>query len=268
MPPGCAVYQMSADVRDLGRTYLTPLSVVGDIQVSLHALMPLLAHGDAPRAEAYAALLRAGGARPARSDRRKTRARRPRRRWTRRSITPLVAAQEAARAIGPDIAIVDEAIATSLHVRGFLNSPSPRQYSFLRGGALGWGMPAAVGCSLGLGREPVVCLVGRRRRALFAAGAVDRGAREAAGHLRGDEQPRIQRAEELHEGAGGLRLAARSNRFIAMDLDRAGDRLPGHGAVHGRAGPADRARPATSPPAIEAGIACGKPNLIEIVIGT
>jgi benzoylformate decarboxylase len=41
-----------------------------------------------------------------------------------------------------------------------LNSSSDRQYSFLRGGGLGWGMPAAVGCSLGLGRAPVVCLVG------------------------------------------------------------------------------------------------------------
>jgi hypothetical protein len=30
----------------------------------------------------------------------------------------------------------------------FLPSPSDRQYSFLRGGALGWAMPAAVGCSL------------------------------------------------------------------------------------------------------------------------
>ena len=76
------------------------------------------------------------------------------------TIPPLVAAREAVRAIGPEIAIVDEAIATSSHVRRFLNSDSPNQYSFLRGGGLGWGMPAAVGCSLGLGRQPVVCLVG------------------------------------------------------------------------------------------------------------
>src|SRR6202007_3385698 len=71
-----------------------------------------------------------------------------------------VAAQQAVRAIGPEIAIVDEAIATSSQVRQFLNSDSPNQYSFLRGGGLGWGMPAAVGASLGLGRKPVVCLVG------------------------------------------------------------------------------------------------------------
>src|SRR6202022_3811023 len=42
VPRGCDVFQMSADVRDLGRTYSTKLSVVGDIKASLQALLPLL----------------------------------------------------------------------------------------------------------------------------------------------------------------------------------------------------------------------------------
>jgi benzoylformate decarboxylase len=158
VPPGCAVFQMSADVRDLGRTYMTPLSVVGDIRDSLRALAPLLAAATSANAEAYAALLRR-----ATSDqqaRRQDLMSLADAQMQAPVITPMVAAQQAVRAIGPDMSIVDEAIATSLHVRGFLNSASPRQYSFLRGGALGWGMPAAVGCSLGLDRSPVVCLVG------------------------------------------------------------------------------------------------------------
>lgn len=44
---------------------------------------------------------------------------------------------------------------TSLQLPGFLNSNSTRQYSFSRGSALGWGMPAAVGYSLGNDRAPV-----------------------------------------------------------------------------------------------------------------
>jgi benzoylformate decarboxylase len=58
VPPGCAVFQMSADVRDLGRTYMTPLSVVGDIQASLRALRPLLSAATFANTNAYAALLR------------------------------------------------------------------------------------------------------------------------------------------------------------------------------------------------------------------
>ena len=56
VPPGCAVFQMSADVRDLGRTYPTPLSVVGDIKASLVALLPILAKASMGNTEAYAAL--------------------------------------------------------------------------------------------------------------------------------------------------------------------------------------------------------------------
>ena len=139
VPPGCAVFQMSADVRDLGRTYPTPLSVVGDIKASLVALLPILAKASMGNTEAYAALRR----RAAEDQRR--------RRESLAAIaasqpldapvtTPLVAAQQAVRAIGPNIAIVDEAIATSTHVRNFLNSPSIDS-TFLRGGGLGWGCP-------------------------------------------------------------------------------------------------------------------------------
>jgi hypothetical protein len=39
-----------------------------------------------------------------------------------RNTGPLVAAREMARAIGPQIGIVDEAAATAFHLRGFLNS--------------------------------------------------------------------------------------------------------------------------------------------------
>jgi benzoylformate decarboxylase len=140
IPASCTVYQMSTDVRDLGRTYSTQLSVVGDIRASLRAMLPLLEAATAPHAEAYAALRARAEVDRARD--RAEREARAEREWSAPVVTPFVAAREAARAIGPDIHIVDEAVATALHLRGFLNSQSPAQYSFLRGGALGWGMPA------------------------------------------------------------------------------------------------------------------------------
>jgi benzoylformate decarboxylase len=128
--------------------------VVGDIKASLGALLPLLAWRLAGRTEAYATLCEAA--------RREQKARRARlaaaadAAFDAPVITPLVAAREMARAIRSEIAIIDEAVATSLHLRG----NSTRQYSFSRGGALGWGMPAAVGFSLGIDRAPVVSIVG------------------------------------------------------------------------------------------------------------
>jgi benzoylformate decarboxylase len=60
----------------------------------------------------------------------------------------------------PGSLVVDEAITTGVYVRGFHHEPVPGRYFFCRGGGLGWGMPAALGVSLGHGAAPVLCVVG------------------------------------------------------------------------------------------------------------
>jgi benzoylformate decarboxylase len=263
IPASCVVYQMSTDVRDLGRTYTTQLSVVGDIKASLAAMQPLLAAAAAPQAPAYAGLRAA--ALKAQAARRTALADRAAAEWDAPLITPLVAAQQAARAIGPHIRIVDEAVATALHVRSFLDSHSAAQYSFLRGGALGWGMPAAVGASLGLGREPVVSLVGDGA-ALYSPQAM-----WTAAHEKLPVTFVVMNNREYNILKNFLRgqehyLSNRSNRFIAMDIgEPAIDYLA---LAHSMGLPARRIeRPGDIAPAIEAGIASGQANLIEIIIG-
>ena len=264
VPSTCAVYQMSADVRDLGRTYMTPLSVVGDIKASLQALLPLLRAASAPHAPAYAAL----NARAAVTQRirRQELSDAAAAQFAQPLITPLVAAQQAVRAIGPDVAIVDEAIATSLHMRAFLDSSSPHQYSFLRGGALGWGMPAAIGCSLGLGRAPVVCMVGDGA-AMYSPQAL-----WTAAHERLPVTFVVVNNGEYNILKNFMRsqtnyLSARSQRFIAMDLR---DPAIDFAALARSMGvPARRVTAAADiAPAIEAGIALQQANLIEITVGT
>ncbi len=262
IPRSCAVYQMSADVRDLGRTYETPLSVVGDIKASLRAMLPLLAKATAPRAATYASLLRAAGAR--RADNRARLAGVAAAQFDAPVITPLVAAQEAARAMGDRVAIVDEAIATSLHLRQFLSSASARQYSFLRGGALGWGMPAAVGCSLGLGREPVVSLVGDGA-ALYSPQALWTAAHEklpvtfvVMNNLEYNVLKNFMKGQADY-------LSTRTNRFIAMDITE--PTVDYQALAQSMGVPSRRiTRAADIAPALEAGIRSGVPNLVEIMI--
>lgn len=262
VPPGCAVFQMSADVRDLGRTYATPLSVVGDIQASLTVLLPLLARTLAAKAGTYAALRTK--ATVDQQQRRAHLADLAKAQFTAPVITPMVAAQQAVRAIGPDIPIVDEAIATSIHVRKFLNSTSASQYSFLRGGGLGWGMPAAVGASLGLDRQPVVCLVGDGA-ALYSPQALWTAAHEnlpvtfvVMNNREYNVLKNFMRSQTSY-------LSSQSNRFIAMDLD-----LPpiDYLALAQSYGVSAKriTRAGDIAPAIEAGIASRTANLIEVVI--
>ena len=169
------------------------------------------------------------------------------------------------RAIGPDIAIVDEAIATSVHVREFLSSPSDRQYSFLRGGGLGWAMPAAVGCSLGLGREPVVCLVGDGA-ALYSPQALWTAAHEKLPVtfvvMNNREYNVLKNFMKAQPGY----LSARSDRFIAMDIDQ--PPIDYLALARSMGVPARRIERATDiAPAIEAAIASREVNLVDVLIG-
>ncbi|HYE06166.1 MAG TPA: thiamine pyrophosphate-dependent enzyme [Planctomycetota bacterium] len=262
VPAGCAVFQLSADVRDLGRTYATRLSVVGDIRRSLDALLPLLANAASRNAAAYAALRAGAVADLAR--RRAALAATAAEQIGAPVMTPLVAAQQAMRAIGPDVAIVDEAIATSVHLRGFLDSGWPRQYSFLRGGGLGWGMPAAVGFSLGLDRAPVVCLVGDGA-ALYSPQALWTAAREALPVTFVVMNNREYNVLKNFMRSQPHYLSTQRDRFIAMDLDRpAIDFLALAQALGVPARRVERAQDVAA--AIEAGIASRLPNLIEVVI--
>jgi benzoylformate decarboxylase len=263
VPPGCDVFQLSADVRDLGRTYVTKLSVVGEIKASLKALLPHLFETTKSNRKAYVELLQK--AREEQSAQRRSFSETADAQMNRPVTTPLVAAREAVRAIGPDVAIVDEAIATSGHVRKFLNSPSPNQYSFIRGGGLGWGMPAAVGCSLGLDREPVVCLVGDGA-AMYSPQAL-----WTAAHENLPVTFVVMNNREYNVLKNFMRtqvhyVAARTNRFIAMDIEQPAIDYPSLARAMGVQGQRVE-RAADIAPAIEAGIASGKANLVEVPIG-
>ena len=262
VPPGMQIFQLSADARDLGRTYSTKLALVGDIRASLRALLPLLTPKLADRREIYASLRKAAereqevrrGQLKAAADAE----------FDKPLTTPLVAGREMARAIGPEVAIVDEAPATLGALRAFLSTESTRQYSFARGGALGWGMPAAVGFSLGIDRAPVVSIVGDGA-ALYSPQALWTAAHErlpvtfvVINNREYNILKRFMRSQPHY-------ASTRANRFIGMDiLDPAIDFLALAASMGLPANRIDRA--AEIAPALEAAISSGAPNLIEIPI--
>jgi benzoylformate decarboxylase len=262
VPPGTRVFQLSADVRDLGRTYATGLSTVGDIRASLDALLPLLAPRLADRAEAFAE--RRGQAVTARAERRARLAAAADAAFEDPVIAPLVAAREVARAVGAETTIVDEAPATLTHLRTFLDSPSAHQYAAMRGGVLGWGMPAAVGFSLGRDRAPVVCVVGDGA-AMYSPQALWTAAHEklpVTFVVINNAEYNILKT--FMKGQAHY-ASVRANRFIAMDLTDPRIDFPALAASMGV--PARRVtRAADIAPAIEAGIRSGAANLVEVVV--
>ena len=262
VPSNCRLFQLSSDVRDLGRSYSTELSVQGDIGASLDALLPSLkdrlpdwqpqldqvvaSHGKRMRAryDAFEDLATRQALQPV--------------------ISPLVAAREVLRAVTPSVPIVDEAPATSGFLRALLRDETSRTYGFTRGGALGWGLPAAAGYSLGIGREPVVCLVGDGA-ALYSPQAL-----WTLAHERLPVTVVVMNNREYNVLKNFMRsqshyLSAASNHFIAMDLiDPAIDYVALATSMGVAARRVEQAADISA--AIEAGIASGLPNLIEVVI--
>ncbi len=59
-----------------------------------------------------------------------------------------------------DAVVVEEALSSGVGVRRFLRSDDPQSFYGLRGGGIGWGLPASIGVKLALPDRPVVALVG------------------------------------------------------------------------------------------------------------
>ena len=158
LPETCDLFQLSNDGRDLGRTYPTELSLVGDIKRSLVLLNEELTKKMSP----YKDLLIKEKAKAVAANEAKQKILLDEVAELRSNsvIHPMVAAYEIIKAIPQDMPIVDEAIATLNHIRSFIDVKSPNQYLANRGGGLGWGIPASVGYSLACDRRAVVSLNG------------------------------------------------------------------------------------------------------------
>ncbi|MEH6350701.1 thiamine pyrophosphate-binding protein [Pseudomonas sp. 3JA] len=262
IPPHCRLIQLTGDGHQLGRVHGTALGLIGDIKLSLQLLLPLLDQALAPHSQAIATL-RNVAARE-RSTRRIEVAERAKREFHTPVTTPFVAAHEAVRAIGPDVWIVDEAPVTIAHVRACLDSHSARQYLFTRSAILGWGMPAAVGTSLGLDRAPVVCLVGDGS-AMYSPQALWTAAHErlpvtfvVMNNGEYNILKNYARNQAHYRSAG-------TNQFIGMDIREPAIDFQALASSLGVASRrVERARDIAE--AVEDGIRSGRPNLIELPI--
>lgn len=155
IPDGTELLHLSPVARWPGRTHPVRFGCVGDLDASLRALTEQVA-GTVDAAAVAAVRTEAASRRRAEIERLEETARS---RYGPAPMHPMAAAHALVRAVPPGTPVVDEAITTGSYVRGFHHDDRPGAYHFCRGGGLGWGMPAAVGVSLGR-RSPVLCVVG------------------------------------------------------------------------------------------------------------
>jgi benzoylformate decarboxylase len=157
IPESIAFYHISEDANDLGYNDAPKLGIFGNVRATLEALAEELQsqvspatveqnteHAQQQKDRLWRELMERTDA--AISDNEK--------------IEPMVAAREVLRPLPDGFLLVDEAPCANLFTQSMHRSTGARQYFHNRGGALGWGMPAAIGVSLARDHAPVLCLVG------------------------------------------------------------------------------------------------------------
>jgi benzoylformate decarboxylase len=159
MPEGMPVIQLDVDPWQIGKNYPAKVAIQGDAKATLPDLAEALRRRLSPadRKAAQARVAELGKAREAGIDKFRKRAAVE---AGRTPITPLALVAAVAEATPDDAVVVDESISSSVGLRTLLRSSDPRSFFGLRGGGIGWGLPAALGVKLALPQRPVVALVG------------------------------------------------------------------------------------------------------------
>ena len=78
----------------------------------------------------------------------------------RNPVQPLALLHGIGETLPRDAIVVEEALSSSPGIRQLIRSDDPQSYFGLRGGGIGWGLPAAIGVKLAIPDRPVVGLIG------------------------------------------------------------------------------------------------------------
>jgi benzoylformate decarboxylase len=75
-------------------------------------------------------------------------------------VQPLALLHAIGEMLPKDAVVIEEALSSAPGIRQLITSDDPQSYFGLRGGGIGWGLPATIGAKLALPDRPVVGLIG------------------------------------------------------------------------------------------------------------
>ncbi len=75
-------------------------------------------------------------------------------------VLPLALLEAIGDMLPNDAVVIEETLSSAPGIRSLIRSDDPQSFFGLRGGGIGWGLPAAIGAKLALPHRPVVALIG------------------------------------------------------------------------------------------------------------
>jgi benzoylformate decarboxylase len=259
MPPGLTVVHLDVDPWELGKNYPTDVAILGEPKATLpelsEAVRRVVGTQGHPRAAARTEAVAAAFAAE-----RAELSRRAESEAARVPITPLTLVHELAKSAPANAVIVDESISSAQGVRHFFKCADAKSLFALRGGGIGWGLPAALGVKLALRDRPVLALIGDGS-AMYTNQALWTAARESLAVVYvifNNASYRIlkQRTRALKG------FSAEDDRYVGMDLEPLIDFV---GMARALGVPGERVEKAPEiAAAIGRAVASGGPYLVDV----
>jgi len=159
MPPGVRLIHLDTDPWEIGKNYPAEAGILGDPKATLPELTAATRErmSSGARGAARDRLKTASDANKAQRDALKAKARN----LANQTPVQALALLEAIGEMLPrDAVVIEEALSSAPGIRSLIRSDDAQSYFGLRGGGIGWGLPAAIGAKLALPERPVVGLIG------------------------------------------------------------------------------------------------------------
>ena len=216
IPPGIPIIHLDADPWQLGKNYPAEVAILADPKAALPELTDAVIGAMSEAAKNAAARRRIALGTTIAAERAALRAR-ALAEAEKRPTQPLALWQAIGEMLPKNIVVVDETLSSAPGLRQLVAGDDAKSFFGMRGGGIGWGLPAAVGVKLALPDRPVLALIGDGS-ALFNCQALWTAAHERLAVvflILNNGAYRI-----LKQRTNALRgHAAQTGRYVAMDLD-------------------------------------------------
>ena len=159
VPPGLSIIHLHLDPWEIGKNYPAQVGILGDPRETLRELEKAL-KDRFPHEKQKEVKLRAERVSQIKQKRASELRERAHQERDLIPIRPLVLMQAVADSLPSNAVVVDETISSGRGLMTFLRSEDPHSFYGMRGGGIGWGIPAALGIKVALPDRPVVGLIG------------------------------------------------------------------------------------------------------------
>lgn len=216
VPPGLQIIHLDTDPWELGKNHTADVAILAEPKTTLPeltaAVRKLMGQGGAEQAEKRRAAIEKDTAGRLAATRKEAEAL-----ASRTPLHPLALMKMIGETLPKDAIVVEEALSSADRMRNLIPSLDAKSWFGLRGGGIGWGVPATIGVKLAQPKRPVVGIIGDGS-AMYTAQALWSAAHHKIGCavfvILNNASYRIlkQRMNAMRE------YAAQADHYPAMDL--------------------------------------------------